>query len=249
MAPEEYCREVESYLCRKNGGHLIRIVGPAFEEVRGWAEQGIPLTVAFRGIDRYCDRHARGSARGRRSSLQARPDRPARSARPVRIEFCAADVLDAFDEWRRAVGIASAQSDGAERRGAAAHRGSLAPHLERVAARLTTAVAAERLPPALRDVIEAALGEVDQLRGRAKGLRGDARARALDRLRELDVAIMAAARTSAAETLLAEVALEADTELAPFAGRLSDEAWARASKVCRDRLLRDRLGLPAIAID
>ena len=52
-----YVREIESYLCRKNGGHLIRIVGPAFEMVRGWAEQGVPLKVAFRGIDRRCERN------------------------------------------------------------------------------------------------------------------------------------------------------------------------------------------------
>ena len=29
--------QIESYLCRKNGGHLVRIVGPAFEKVRSWA--------------------------------------------------------------------------------------------------------------------------------------------------------------------------------------------------------------------
>ena len=38
----EYCRQVEAYLCRKNDGHLIRIVGPAFEQVCGWAARGVP---------------------------------------------------------------------------------------------------------------------------------------------------------------------------------------------------------------
>ena len=47
-----YCRDVEAYLCRRNGGHLIRLVGPAFEMVRDWAAQGIPLTVVCDGIDR-----------------------------------------------------------------------------------------------------------------------------------------------------------------------------------------------------
>jgi len=28
-----YCRDIETYLCRKNDGHLIRIVGPSFEIV------------------------------------------------------------------------------------------------------------------------------------------------------------------------------------------------------------------------
>ena len=53
----EYCRSVETYLCRKNEGHLIRIVGPSFELVSSWAEQGVPLKVAFRGIDRYFERY------------------------------------------------------------------------------------------------------------------------------------------------------------------------------------------------
>ena len=39
---ESYCRDLEAYLCRKNDGHLIRITGPAFEQVQGWAHQGIP---------------------------------------------------------------------------------------------------------------------------------------------------------------------------------------------------------------
>ena len=80
-----YCRAVESHLCRKNDGHLIRIVGPAFELVCGWEEAGIPISVVERAIDR---RYARYYASG--------PKR-----RPVRIEYCEPDVLDTFDEWRR----------------------------------------------------------------------------------------------------------------------------------------------------
>ena len=88
---DQYCRAIEAYLCRKNDGHLIRIVGPAFEQVLGWAARGVPIKIACHGIDRYFERYyAKGPRR-----------------RPVRIEFCEADVLDAFDEWRRAVGIAS----------------------------------------------------------------------------------------------------------------------------------------------
>ena len=49
---------------------------------------GVPLAVAFRGIDRYCERYyAKGPRR-----------------RPVRVEFCEADILELFDDWRRAVG-------------------------------------------------------------------------------------------------------------------------------------------------
>ena len=78
---DEYCRAIEAYLCRKNDGHLIRITGAAFEQVQGWAAQGVPLKVAEAGIDRYFDRYYRKGPR----------------RRPVRLEFCEADVLDAFD--------------------------------------------------------------------------------------------------------------------------------------------------------
>ena len=91
----EYCREIETYLCRKNDGHLIRVTGPSFDLVSGWATQGVPLKVACAGIDRCFERYYRKGPR----------------RRPVKIDFCEADVLDVFDEWRRAVGI-SLQSPG-----------------------------------------------------------------------------------------------------------------------------------------
>ena len=74
--------------------------------VRGWARRGIPLKVALQGIDRCVDR---SSASGPRR-------------RPVRIEFCEADVLDAFDAWRRAVGVHRADDEGARRSETAAAR-------------------------------------------------------------------------------------------------------------------------------
>ena len=83
-----YCRAVEAHLCRRNAGHLVRIVGPSFDLVSGWAERGVPLSIACRGIDRYVDRQASKGPR----------------RRPIRVEFCEADVLDLFDEWRRAIG-------------------------------------------------------------------------------------------------------------------------------------------------
>jgi len=89
MDIDEYCRELEAYLCRKNDGHLIRIVGVSFERVCGWAAQGIPFKIACQGIDTYFVRYyAKGVRR-----------------RPVQIDFCEHDVLDAFDAWRRAVGV------------------------------------------------------------------------------------------------------------------------------------------------
>ena len=99
----DYCRQIETYLCQKNDGHLIRVVGPSFEMVSRWAGEGVPLKVAFGGIDRYFERYYRKGPR----------------RRPVRIDFCEADVLDVFDEWRRATGLTSSRAasepDGGER--------------------------------------------------------------------------------------------------------------------------------------
>ena len=122
---EAYCREIETYLCRKNDGHLIRVVGPSFDLVSRWAAEGIPLKIAFRGVDRRFERYyAKGPRR-----------------RPVRIEFCEADVLEAFEEWRRAVGLTQSSVD--SRQSTVDSRqsttGSLPAHLERVVLRLTQA--------------------------------------------------------------------------------------------------------------
>src|SRR4030095_913639 len=85
----EFCREIETYLCRKNDGHLIRVTGASFELVSGWAERGVPIKVAYAGIDRYFERYYRQGPR----------------RRPVKIDFCEADVLDVFAERRRATGV------------------------------------------------------------------------------------------------------------------------------------------------
>src|SRR5438093_13689692 len=118
----DFCRQVEIYLCQKNDGHLIRVVGPSFELVSKWAEQGVPLKVAYAGIDRYFERYYRKGPR----------------RRPVKIDFCEADVLDVFDEWKRATGITGATTDGRHQSQVASHQ-SLPAHLERVLQRLTAA--------------------------------------------------------------------------------------------------------------
>ncbi|HWF83378.1 MAG TPA: hypothetical protein VG222_00940, partial [Vicinamibacterales bacterium] len=128
MQISDYCRQIETYLCQKNDGHLVRVVGPSFEVVSGWAERGVPLKVALRGIDRYFERYYRKGPR----------------RRPVKIDFCDADVLDVFDEWLRAVGLPdSRQSPVVSHQSAVgghqSSRQSLPAHLERVVSRLTSA--------------------------------------------------------------------------------------------------------------
>ena len=222
----EYCRELEAYLCRKNGGHLIRIVGPAFERVSGWAERGVPLAVAFRGIDRYCERiELKGTRR-----------------RPVRIEFCEADILDIFDDWRRSVGIVQAQA--AAESAAPMRKPALTAHLERVVARLVGSRA--RRSPAFERHVEALLAEIDRLSGESKKSRGDARAAILDRLSELDKGLLRMATAELDDAAVAAARREAEAELAPFGSRLSPEMRTQAIEAAFERHVRDTLGLPMI---
>ncbi len=234
MDPADYCRHVESYLCRKNDGHLIRVVGPAFEQVTGWCARGIPLKAVFRGIDRYFERYyAKGPRR-----------------RPVRIEFCEADVLDVFDDWRRAVGILDASPDGAaeidarERR-----RPGLPTHLDRVVARLTALRAGAGVPRAFDEALDRVVLELDGLRTAVNGLRGEARARALARLAEVDADLLARARAALAPEHAQALRQEALEELAPFRERMPRDAFEQAVRASVDRLVRERVGLPRIALD
>ena len=230
MDPAEYCREIETYLCGKNEGHLIRIVGPAFEQVCGWAAQGVPLKIAFRGIDRYCQRYyAKGPRR-----------------RPVRIEFCEADILDAFDDWRRAVGVPAAAGGSADPE-PAPRKTPLAQHLERAIARLAPAGVGRSAAfvTAISDIVR----ELDLLAPDAKGARGETRARIVGRLSEIDRVLMDAALGEVDESAAAGLRQEAATELAPFGSRMPPDARARAGQSAFERLVRESLGLPVLTYD
>lgn len=230
--PAEYCRQIEAYLCGKNEGHLIRIVGPAFEQVCGWAAQGVPLKVAFRGIDRYCERYyAKGPRR-----------------RPVRIEFCEADILELFDDWRRAVGVAG-EPGGQGAGGAGGQGDSLPAHIDRAIARLTGLRAGGKRPASLDEVVDAVVRELDALRGEATQARGEPRARIISRLAELDRALRDAARADLAPATLEELRREAEAELAPFGARMDPATRARAVETAYERLVRDAAGLPVLSYD
>ena len=231
MDAAEYCREIEAYLCRKNEGHLIRIVGPVFEQVTGWAAQGVPLPIAFRGIDRYCERYyAKGPRR-----------------RPVRVEFCEADILDLFDDWRRAVGVSSANAGG-EHAQAAATRDTLPAHLDRVIARLTSLRGSDR-STTFRERVDAVVRELDTLRGSATRARGDARATILAKLSALDAALLRAALSEIDDGKRAALQREAENEIAPFTARMADDVRMKAVEAALDRLVRDTISLPRLAVD
>ena len=223
----EYCREIETYLCQKNEGHLIRIVGPAFEQVCGWATRGVPLKVAFRGIDRYCERYyAKGPRR-----------------RPVRIEFCEADILEMFDDWRRAVGVVTGGAAREPQR-----RASLVSHIDRVVARLT-AMRGDSRSAVLGERIDVAVRELDALKPDAQHARGDRRAAIAARLEQLDRDLMAAAIAEVDPARAAVLRRDAEAELAPFASRMPPGSYAAAVNAAFARLVRETLGLPIISYD
>jgi len=235
---DEFCREIEAHLTRKNDGHLIRIVGPAFDLVRGWAEQGIPFKVAAQGIDHAFERyHAKGPKR-----------------RPMRLEYAEADVLDAFDRWRRAVGVrqvpasakAPAGTDQAE--APPRRRESLSTHITRAVSRLASLRSEGPGGLALAgDVLDEVVGTLEPLAASAAHARGEARERILADLRALDQRLLDAARAAAGEAVLAEIESQSADELRPFRDRMPPDAWRQARAASEARLLRDLARLPALA--
>jgi hypothetical protein len=235
MTPHEYCREIEAYLCRKNDGHLIRIVGPSFERVCSWAARGIPFKIACQGIDTCFVRYyAKGERR-----------------RPVQIDFCENDILDAFEAWRRAVGVrmpgaeATADEVHAKRR-----KRSLPEHLDRVCERVTARRAGMTpLPPEFDALLEAITKEAAAFRDLPGPLRGDTRARITARLVELDRMMLDAARAQSDPASVQSMRAEAIEQLLPFRDRMPADTYECAIDSAVDRLLREREQLPIVSFE
>lgn len=247
---DAYCRAVEAHLCRRNDGHLIRLTGPAFMLVREWALRGIPLRIVEAGIDRRVERAAR------REPLRRRP---------MRLEFCEAEVLEAFEAWRRAVGVpeaggALATTDATAEATAAGdpdiprtptggRRASLATHIERALARLTV----QRGSASQAQVLDAAIGRtvtaLDGLLAEARRARGEARDRVIAHLRELDAGLAADVRVAMPPELQQRVRAQVEHDLAPFRARMEAGAYAAAVEAAEDRVWREQLGLPRLAFD
>jgi hypothetical protein len=223
----DYCRQIERYLCQKNGGHLVRVVGPAFEQVRAWAEQGIPLKIAFRGIDQCCERL---TAKGPRR-------------RPIRIEFCAADILELFDDWRRAVGVADAPAAPTPR------KASLASHIERVVARLIALRAVDGVSPIPASLVDETVQALDRMAEQSSHARGEAREAILTELSALDGRLVSVAAASLPAPHVEALRREAEEELAPFGQRIAADARAAALEAAFLRLVREVARLPRIAFD
>ncbi|MDO8834523.1 MAG: hypothetical protein Q7V01_02960 [Vicinamibacterales bacterium] len=236
---DQYCRDLEAHLCRRNAGHLVRIVGPSFEAVQRWFQRGVPFKVACLGVDRHVER-----------TVAKSPER----RRPVRIEFCEADVMDAFDEWRRAVGVrASDLTPGRPDEGDVPDeprpRVSLAAHLERTIARVTALRSEVQAQAAWCAALDAAVRRLDVLVAPARKARGEAREAILRELARLDADLLGEAARLAEPDQVARALAEAEADLAPFRPRLGEADYAAALERGRGRALRLRLGLPTIFLD
>ena len=233
---ESYGRDLEAYLCKKNDGHLIRITGPAFERVQGWAHQGIPLKVAQAGIDRYFERYYRKGPR----------------RRPVQIVFCEPDVLDVFDEWRRAVGLSRVTTDAQggpdveEPVAAARPRRSLSSQIDGALARLTVLRGSDKAGPLIGQALDTAVRALDGLRLEAARVRGEARDALLQRLIEIEDTLAADALAALTPEQRQTFEKDADGELAPFRPRMTTEAYAQSRRAAVHRLVRQHFGLPSL---
>ena len=236
--PAGYCREVESYLCRRNGGHLIRIVGPAFVLVSGWAAAGVPLSLVCRGIDRVAERRERTRS----------------ASRPIRIEFCEADVREVFDEWRRAVGIGAHQpgvlAAVSESSGEATkRRPSLAQHLQRVIARLATISTSSPRPAALEAAMADIASELGVALGSAPRIRGTERSRLVARLAALEAVLAAAAEQATPVAVQQQLERDVERDLSAFQGRMPPAAFDEAMAAARRKAVWEHWRLPTLRFD
>ena len=173
------------------------------------------------GFDRYFERYYRKGPR----------------RRPVKIDFCEADILDVFDEWRKAIGATSDKPKGP----------SLPAHLERVLLKLTAARAGGKLGDEFDAIIDRVSRELDTARASAGGVRGEARQALLARLASLDAELLDGARAALAESEFAAMTKDAADEIESFRERMTAEAFARAKDGALSRLIRARFGLPTMA--
>jgi hypothetical protein len=218
---------VEAHLTRINGGHLVRVVGPAFALVKQWADEGIPLTVVFKGIEQKAERHKLGA-----------------SQRPLRIEFCDADVREIFAAWRRATGTEFA---GIESPASAKPR-SPSKSIDKAIERLGRVAGRLELPDDFRDAVSRAIERLSEVRDGLAHSRGAARAPWLAQLASIDEALVASARRVVDAAALQELTAQAERDMAAYRDRLAPDAWARAVTITADRGVRALLGLPTLEL-
>ena len=128
----------------------------------------------------------------------------------------------------------------------ARHGSSLPEHLERVLTRLSSARALGRIGSPADLLIDEISHELDLARLASGGLRGEARKAMTARLAARDAALSLLARDAVGADALEALRREAVDELAAFCAQMTPERFSHAIEVAVDRLLRTKLGLPAL---
>jgi hypothetical protein len=217
-----------------NEGQIIRVVGPAFELVREWALEGMPLSVVTHGIDLKAERHRAG-----------------RSTRPLRLEFCEADVRQVYTRWRRAVGLTGSgadtevSSDGQE----SEKRPSLSRQVDRALDKLSRVAGRLDLPESFREAVGQAINELSIIRDAVRTTRGEARRALTSRLSPIDTALLGAGRAALSTEVLDRLRRAAEADLAAYRLRLAADVWRRGVDRALDQLVRDHVGLPTLSFD
>jgi hypothetical protein len=111
---------------------------------------------------------------------------------------------------------------------------------------LTSARANGSLGAEFDPLIDRVSNELDAARSSAAGVRGAARQALLDRLAQLDEALVRQARSSLDEATRGTIAREAEEELAGFRAAMPPDGYTRAREAAIDRIVRERLGLPTV---
>lgn len=242
----DYCRQVEAHLTRINGGHLVRVVGPGFALVKQWADEGVPLSVVFKGIEQKADRHKAGA-----------------SMRPLRIEFCESDVREVFEAWRRATGISiatppdgdldggrsfSSGNAGPVSGGDEPRRRSPSKSIDKAIERLGRVAGRLELSDEFRDAVSQAIERLATVREGLAHSRGPARDPWLAQVEPIDRDLMTQARRVVDAQVLRGLTEQAEREMATYRDRLAPEAWQRAVTVTVERGVRAHLGLPTLEL-
>lgn len=136
--------------------------------------------------------------------------------------------------------LASRHRCGADRLGetSPSSKTSLAAHIERTVSRLLAVRVNDNAQP-LVTVIAGTVAALDELGTTARQARGEARARIIARLGELDAALMTAARDHIDPAAAANLRREVEADLAPFASRMQEQAKLHAASIAYERLLRE----------
>ena len=161
-----------------------------------------------------------------------------------RIEFCEADVLDAFDEWRRAVGVTVLSVDpdsgstveepvpGPYSRS----RRSLRSQIEAVLARLAVLRGSD--PGGVpADALAEAVGAIEPLLQQSEHARGEQRQKVVGALLTADARLIAAIEAALPPQIRADYDAEAARELEPFRPRMTEGAISSARRLTRASVL------------